>query len=92
MEQNDRRPVKRAYLAATAIIVVLILALPTISAAVCNTYYNSRVVIRRGEVYCGSEGGTCTECYTIGGSSSNSCWTDGSLTVCEDANGGFRLY
>ena len=79
-------------LVAAVLISMLGLSVPVISFAFCNTYEDSRVVIDFPDVYCGSTGFACTECVNVSDSSSNSCWTDGITTICETANGGFRLY
>jgi hypothetical protein len=92
MRRESIRLTRRMWWLSVGLLGALILSMPAISFAVCNTYYNSRVFIYRGQVSCGDVGGTCTECYTVGGDGSNSCWTDGHLTICETANGGFKLY
>jgi hypothetical protein len=90
--ESIRWPRKTWWWLSAGLLVVLILSAPVVSSAVCNTYYNSQVVIDHGDVYCGDVGGTCTECYTVGGDYVNTCWTDGHFTICETANGGFKLY
>jgi hypothetical protein len=89
----DKPSVKSAYLVALVLAVVFGLAIPAISWAFCNTYEDSRVVYHQGDYFCGGSGRDCTECVNVGsGGYTNSCWTDGWRTVCQDANGGFRVY
>ena len=92
MERNEKLSVKSGYFVASLLAALLGLALPAISSAFCNTYEDSRVVHYQGDYFCGDSGRTCTECVNVSGGFANTCWTDGTRTVCEDANGGFRVY
>jgi hypothetical protein len=84
--------VRRTWLVIVVAAAVLMLSAPVVTLAFCNTYEDSRVILDWDDVYCGANGFTCTECVTVSGGSASSCWTDGITSVCETANGGFRLY
>ena len=75
---------------------VLLVAGPTpISARpACHTYSNSGVYMSpQGGVSCGSTGGECTECVTIGPGPAGfiACWSNGWSTICGDPISGYYL-
>ncbi len=80
-----------------AIIVLSTWAAPSSARPACNYYSNSKIVIdvRNDAVYCGSTGGTCEECFSIGGGASTavtSCWSDGWSVICQDPDGSIYVY
>ncbi len=87
--------IRRSYYALGALLALLLVlawALPSSARPACNTYSNSAVVIQGSTVYCGSVGGHCTECVSFGGGGVSTCWSTGSVFICEDGTGGYILF
>ncbi len=86
----------RHALALLALVALLAWTVPISARPACRNYNNSRMVINMdiGAVYCGNTGGTCEECFNIGGGGTavTTCWSDGWSVICQDPDGSIYVY